>query len=205
VNRNFFGNTRQLPAFYSTGDTDMNCLAQAIGQTWRYAYAHHIQRLMVTGNFALLIGADPKAVHLWYMEVYLDAYEWVTLPNTLGMSQFGDGGLVGTKPYASSGAYINRMSDYCAGCRYDPEQRVGSEACPFNSLYWHFLDRNRDKLGPNPRLKNQYRTWDRFSEASKEAVRAQAGSFLAGLDEDGATYMQQQDQGTRPTTSPRPA
>jgi deoxyribodipyrimidine photolyase-related protein len=166
----------------------MNCLTQALGQTWATAYAHHIQRLMVTGNFALLIGADPKAVHIWYMEVYLDAYEWVTLPNTLGMSQFGDGGLVGTKPYAASGAYINRMSDYCAPCRYDPEQRTGPDACPFNSLYWHFLDRNRDRLGANPRLRNQYRTWDRFAPASQDEVRAQAEGFLAKLDQQGAAY-----------------
>jgi deoxyribodipyrimidine photolyase-related protein len=191
VDRNFFGNRRDLPAFYWTGETDMNCLAQSIGQTWLYAYAHHIQRLMVTGNFALLIGADPKAVHLWYMEVYLDAYEWVTLPNTLGMSQFGDGGLVGTKPYAASGAYIHRMSDYCEGCRYDPEQRVGADACPFNSLYWHFLDRNRDKLDGNPRLRNQYRTWDRFAPATKAGVLGQADEFLASLDEGGAAYYGQ--------------
>jgi deoxyribodipyrimidine photolyase-related protein len=188
VNRNFFGNRRHLPAFYWTADTDMNCLRQALEQTWRTAYAHHIQRLMVTGNFALLIGADPKAVHLWYMEVYLDAYEWVTLPNTLGMSQFGDGGLVGTKPYAASGAYIHRMSDYCEGCRYDPGQRVGPAACPFNSLYWHFLDRNRDKLDANPRLRNQYRTWDQFAETSKQQVRDEAERFLASLDQGGASY-----------------
>jgi hypothetical protein len=129
---------------------------------------------MVTGNFALLIGAVPKAVHLWYMEVYLDAYEWVTLPNTLGMSQFGDGGLVGTKPYAASGAYINRMSDYCPPCRYDPTTRTGEDACPFNALYWHFLDRNRDKLDSNPRLRNMYRTWDRFGDQTKADTLAEA-------------------------------
>jgi len=163
-------------------------LAQALGQTWATAYAHHIQRLMVLGNFALLIGADPHAVHLWYMEVYLDAYEWVTLPNTLGMSQFGDGGLVGTKPYAASGAYINRMSDYCSACRYDPPKRVGPDACPFNSLYWDFLDRNRDRLGNNPRLGNQYRTWDRFGDETKDAARAQAAGFLAKLDAEPGGY-----------------
>ena len=187
-NRNFFGNTRQLPRFYWTADTDMNCLRQALGQTWATAYAHHIQRLMVTGNFALLIGADPHTVHLWYMEVYLDAYEWVTLPNTLGMSQFGDGGLVGTKPYAASGAYINRMSDYCGACRYDPTKRVGRDACPFNSLYWDFMDRNRDKLDGNPRLRNQYRTWDRFGDDTKADTRAQAAAFLAKLDSQPSGY-----------------
>ncbi len=186
--KNFFGNTRQLPRFYWTAETDMNCLRQSLGQTWTAAYAHHIQRLMVLGNFALLIGADPHAVHLWYMEVYLDAYEWVTLPNTLGMSQFGDGGLVGTKPYAASGAYINRMSDYCAPCRYDPTLRVGPDACPFNALYWDFLDRNRNRLDENPRLRNQYRTWDRFGDETKDATRAQAHAFLAKLDAQPGGY-----------------
>lgn len=183
IERNFFGSTRRLPSFYWTGETEMNCMRQALGQTWRYAYAHHIQRLMVTGNFALLIGADPRAVHNWYMEVYLDAYEWVTLPNTLGMSQFGDGGLVGTKPYVSTGQYINRMSDYCAGCRYDVKQRVGPDACPFNSLYWDFLDRNRDKLGSNRRMRNAYASWDRFGPDSQEKIRARATEVIAGLDE----------------------
>lgn len=183
IDRNFFGFTRRLPSFYWTGETDMNCMRQVLGQTWTYAYAHHIQRLMVTGNFALLIGADPKAVHLWYMEVYLDAYEWVTLPNTLGMSQFGDGGLVGTKPYVSTGQYIDRMSDYCGRCRYDVKQRTGPDACPFNSLYWDFLARERDKLGSNPRLRNIYRTWDRFSPATQQEIRSQAAGFLATPDE----------------------
>ncbi|HEX8400408.1 MAG TPA: cryptochrome/photolyase family protein [Allosphingosinicella sp.] len=191
VERNFFGNTRQLPLFYWTGETDMHCMAQALGQTWRYAYAHHIQRLMVTGNFALLIGAVPKAVHLWYMEVYLDAYEWVTLPNTLGMSQFGDGGLVGTKPYAASGAYINRMSDYCPPCRYDPTKRVGEDACPFNALYWNFLDRNRDRLDGNPRLRNIYRTWDRFGDDTKRETLAQARRTLDWIDAMPAGYGEQ--------------
>ena len=183
IDRNALGHVRRLPSFYWTGETDLNCLRQCLTQTWVYAYAHHIQRLMVTGNFALLIGADPKAVHLWYMEVYLDAYEWVTLPNTLGMSQFGDGGLVGTKPYVSTAAYINRMSDYCGACRYDPAQRVGPDACPFNSLYWHFFDRHRALLESNPRVRNMYRSWDRFGDDTKAAVRAQADAFLATLDE----------------------
>jgi deoxyribodipyrimidine photolyase-related protein len=185
VERNFFDYGRHLPSFYWTGETDMNCMAQVLGQTWTYAYAHHIQRLMVTGNFALLIGADPKAVHLWYMEVYLDAYEWVTLPNTLGMSQFGDGGLVGTKPYVSTGQYIDRMSDYCGACRYDVKQRTGPDACPFNSLYWDFLARERDKLDCNPRLRNTYASWDRFSPASQAEIRAQAAGFIKTLDEAG--------------------
>jgi deoxyribodipyrimidine photolyase-related protein len=182
VDRNALGATRNLPGFYWTGETDMHCLAQAIGQTLDYAYAHHIQRLMITGNFALLIGADPKQVHIWYLEVYADAYEWVELPNTLGMSQFADGGLLGSKPYASSGAYINRMSDYCGSCRYDVTQRVGPDACPFNALYWDFLARNEKKLRPNNRMAMPYRNWDRMAEADKTALRTQARAFLEGLD-----------------------
>lgn len=182
VTRNALGATRALPGFYWTGETDMRCLAEAIGQTLDHAYAHHIQRLMVTGNFALLIGADPAAVHRWYLEVYADAYEWVELPNTLGMSQFADGGLLGSKPYASSGAYINRMSDYCGACRYDVTQRTGPDACPFNSLYWDFIDRNRDTLAGNPRMAMPYRTWDRMDPADRAALTAQAGDFLSRLE-----------------------
>ncbi len=182
VRRNFLNAKRDLPAFYWTGETDMHCLSQAIGQTLDHAYAHHIQRLMVTGNFALLIGADPHQVHEWYLEVYADAYEWVELPNTLGMSQFADGGLLGSKPYASSGAYIDRMSDYCRPCRYDVKQRVGPDACPFNALYWDFMARNRGKLGDNPRLAMPYRNWDRMDEATQDSLRKQAGAFLKTLD-----------------------
>ena len=186
VDRNFLDHHRPLPAFYWTGETDMHCLAEAIGQTLATAHAHHIQRLMVTGNFALLIGADPKAVHEWYLEVYVDAYEWVELPNTLGMSQFGDGGLLGSRPYISSGAYIDRMSDYCRHCRYDVKQRTGPDACPFNALYWDFLARHRDKLGENRRLAMPYRTWDKQSEEARVATLAQAAGFLAGLDDEKA-------------------
>jgi deoxyribodipyrimidine photolyase-related protein len=185
VERNFLGHTRELPGWYWTGETDMHCLSQAIGQTLETAHAHHIQRLMVTGNFALLIGADPAKVHLWYLEVYVDAYEWVELPNTLGMSQFGDGGLLGSKPYVSSGAYINRMSDYCGRCRYDVKQRIGPDACPFNALYWDFLARHEDKLGRNPRLAMPYRNWAKQSQADRDATRVQAATFLASLDESG--------------------
>ena len=185
VERNALDHRRNLPSWYWTGDTDMHCLAQAIGQTLATAHAHHIQRLMVTGNFALLIGADPAAVHRWYLEIYVDAYEWVELPNTLGMSQFGDGGLVGSKPYISSGAYIDRMSDYCRHCRYDVKQRIGEDACPFNALYWDFLARHEDKLGANPRMAMPYRTWTKQSAADRRATRAQAASFLAALDDGG--------------------
>jgi deoxyribodipyrimidine photolyase-related protein len=184
--RNCLGHTRPLPGFYWTGDTDMHCLAQAIGQTLDTAHAHHIQRLMVTGNFALLIGADPVEVHKWYLEIYVDAYEWVELPNTLGMSQFGDGGIVGSKPYISSGAYIDRMSDYCSHCRYDVKQRVGEDACPFNALYWDFVARHQDKLADNPRMAFVYRNWEKQDEADRRALRKQAASFLSSLDDAGS-------------------
>ena len=147
---NFFSATRPLPDFYWTGDTPLACLAAAIGQTREEAYAHHIQRLMVTGNFAMLVGVDPHQLHEWYLAVYADAYEWVEMPNTIGMSQFADGGMLGSKPYAASGNYINKMSDYCDACRFDVKQKTGEDACPFNSLYWHFLDRNRNTLDGNP-------------------------------------------------------
>jgi len=188
VHRNHLNHTRALPRWYWTGDTDMHCLKESIGQTLATAHAHHIQRLMVTGNFALLIGADPHAVHLWYLEVYLDAYEWVELPNTLGMSQFGDGGLVGSKPYISSGAYIDRMSDYCRDCRYDVRSRIGENACPFNALYWDFLARHEDRLRSNPRLRMPYRTWDRQTPEAQTATRDQASGFLAELDASGPPY-----------------
>ena len=186
VERNFLRHTRTLPGWYWTGDTDLHCLRESIGQTLATAHAHHIQRLMVTGNFAALIGADPAEVHRWYLEVYIDAYEWVELPNTLGMSQFGDGGLLGTKPYVSSGAYIDRMSDYCRHCRYDVKQRLGPDACPFNALYWDFFARHEDKLGANPRLRMPYRTWAKQSTEAQAATRAQAAAFLAALDASGS-------------------
>jgi|TARA_R100000501_G_scaffold17783_1_gene33806 deoxyribodipyrimidine photolyase-related protein len=181
VTRNFLAADRPLPPFYWTGETEMHCLAEAIGQTLDHAYAHHIQRLMVTGNFALLIGADPRQVHEWYLEVYADAYEWVELPNTLGMSQFGDGGLLGTKPYAASGAYIDRMSDYCTSCRYDVTEKTGENACPFNTLYWHFLDRNRQKLKGNRRLAMPYATWDKMEPSRRRQYLERAESFLESL------------------------
>jgi deoxyribodipyrimidine photolyase-related protein len=178
---NFFGNDRPLPDFYWTGATDMACMRTCIEQTREEAYAHHIQRLMVTGNFAMLAGVDPKAVHDWYLAVYADAYEWVEAPNTLGMSQFADGGLLASKPYAASGNYINRMSDYCASCRFEVKSKTGPDACPFNYLYWYFLARNRDRLAGNARLRQAYRTWDRMGESRQRANRQDAERFLAGL------------------------
>jgi deoxyribodipyrimidine photolyase-related protein len=181
VDQNFFDHQRPLPEFYWTADTDMACLRSAIQQTKEEAYAHHIQRLMVTGNFALLAGIEPKQVHEWYLAVYADAYEWVELPNTLGMSQFADGGVLGSKPYASSGNYINKMSDYCAGCVYDVKQKTGDKACPFNSLYWDFLVRNEEKLKGNHRLGQVYRTWYKMDEDKRAAYRETAANFLSKL------------------------
>lgn len=179
---NALGATRRLPWFYWSGETDMACVRAAVAQTMAEAYAHHIQRLMVTGTFALLAGIDPREVHEWYLAVYADAYEWVELPNTIGMSQFADGGLLGSKPYAASGAYIDRMSDYCRGCRYDVRAKAGPDACPFNALYWDFLARNRARLAGNHRLGPVYGNWDRMTEAARAAHRAGAADLLARLD-----------------------
>ena len=179
--RNHLQAERDLPAFYWTGDTDLHCLGEAISATKRNAHAHHIQRLMVLGNFAMLIGADPVQVHEWYLIVYDDAYEWVETPNVIGMSQFADGGLMGSKPYAAGGAYINRMSDHCKHCRYKVKLRTGPGACPFNSLYWDFLARHREVLKGNQRLWRMYDGWDRFDAGEQAAIRAQAAGFMAAL------------------------
>lgn len=178
---NFFAAKRPLPDFYWTGATEMNCLRQAITQTKEEAYAHHIQRLMVTGNFALLAGIHPQEVCEWYLAVYADAFEWVELPNTHGMALFADGGVLSSKPYAASGKYIDRMSDYCRHCRYDVRQSEGAGACPFNILYWNFLAGNRARLATNPRLAMIYRTLDRMPKGRIEQIRSQAAAFLDGL------------------------
>ncbi len=179
---NELGADRQLPWFYWTGETGMNCLHQSIDATRRNGYAHHIQRLMVTGNFALLIGADPRQVCDWYLAVYVDAFEWVELPNTLGMALHGDGGYLGSKPYAASGKYIQRMSDYCAGCRYRVSLTSEKDACPFNSLYWHFLSRHRERFATNPRMAMMYRNWDRQSPAHRKATLDRAETLLRRLE-----------------------
>lgn len=180
--RNILGHDRDLPWFYWGGETRMNCVAKAVGQTRAQAYAHHIQRLMVTGNFALLAGIDPAQVHEWYLAVYADAFEWVEAPNTIGMSQFADGGVIASKPYVSSGAYINRMSDHCKSCHYSVSAKTGDTACPFNLLYWHFLDRHRDRFSNNPRMGNMYRTWDRMDADKRKTVLAEGDALLARLD-----------------------
>lgn len=170
-----------LPAFYWNGDTDMACLRAAIGQTLALGYAHHIQRLMVTGLFALLYGVEPRQVHAWYLAVYVDAVEWVELPNTLGMSQFADGGVMASKPYAASGKYIQRMSNHCAGCRYRPQQAVGADACPFTTLYWDFLARHRERFAAHPRAALQWRSLERLDADALAAIRAQAASLRARI------------------------
>ena len=174
--------TRRLPAFYWTGKTSMRCLNDAIGSTMKHAYAHHIQRLMVTGNFALLAGVAPQEIERWYLAVYADAFEWVEMPNTLGMAVFADGGLMASKPYAASGAYIDRMSDYCSGCAYDVKQKTGPQACPFNYLYWAFLIRQAGQLGGNARLAMPYRTLSAWPDARKAAIVAEAEAFLDQID-----------------------
>jgi deoxyribodipyrimidine photolyase-related protein len=182
LTRNALDHHRPLPAVYWGGATGMACMAQAVGQTRDLAYAHHIQRLMVTGNFGLLAGVDPQALHAWYLAVYIDAIEWVEAPNTLGMSQFADGGVVASKPYVSAGAYIDRMSDYCGGCRYKVKDRSGPRACPFNLLYWDFLTRHRDRFANNPRMAPMYRTWDKMDASHRATVLSDAATLLARLD-----------------------
>ncbi|AOG11149.1 deoxyribodipyrimidine photo-lyase-related family protein [Agrobacterium sp. RAC06] len=174
--------SRPLPQMYWTAKTDMACMRGAVGDTIEHAYSHHIQRLMVTGNFAMLAGIDPVQVCDWYLAVYSDAYEWVELPNTLGMALYGDGGIMASKPYAASGKYIDRMSNFCGGCRYDPKLTTGSKACPFNALYWDFLDRNTEKLARNPRLSNMYATWRRMDPFKQDAIRKHATEVLDRLD-----------------------
>ena len=173
---------RSLPRFYWTGETDMRCLADCVATTRANAYAHHIQRLMVLGNFALLAGVAPTALEEWFLIVYADAFEWVELPNVHGMALFADGGMLASKPYAASGAYIDRMSDYCGACAYDVAKKVGPQACPFNALYWDFLERNRARLAGNPRLDMPYRTLARMSEARRAGIAADAARFLASLE-----------------------
>ena len=163
-----------LPAFYWTGKTEMRCLSEALGQTLQFGYAHHIQRLMVTGLFAQLLGVEPKAIHRWYLAVYVDAVEWVELPNVLGMSQYADGGRMVSKPYVASGKYIERMSNYCANCAFNPAKSVGSDACPFTTLYWDFLDRHRTRFERHPRTALQWKNLARKSEAEIADIRAQA-------------------------------
>ncbi|KEA65473.1 Protein related to deoxyribodipyrimidine photolyase [Marinobacterium lacunae] len=180
---NSLGADAPLPRYFWSGDTRMNCMKHCLGQSLDVAYAHHIQRLMVIGNFCLLVGANPDKVDQWYLGVYVDALEWVELPNTRGMSQFGDGGLLASKPYAASGQYINRMSDYCTDCHYRIDRRTGERACPFNSLYWAFLDRHRERFIHNPRMRMIYSGWDKRAASERDAILEQADRYIANIEQ----------------------
>ncbi|WNB17539.1 cryptochrome/photolyase family protein [Marivirga arenosa] len=179
---NFFEHKRKLPEFYWTGDTKMKCLEKSIKQSLSDAYAHHIQRLMVTGNFALLNMTDPDEVDAWYLGIYIDAIQWVEITNTRGMSQFADGGIVGSKPYLASANYMHKMSNYCSKCHYDHKKKTGKNACPFNSLYWNFYDKHREKLEKNQRISMMYRTWDKKSKEEKEELLNQANYYLDNIN-----------------------
>ena len=180
--RNALAAEADLPDYFWTGKTKMACMKQAIDQSLEYAYAHHIQRLMVTGNFAMLAGIAPQQVDQWYLGIYIDAIEWVEMPNTRGMSQFADGGLIATKPYAASGSYINKMSDYCKGCHYSVKERTTDNACPFNSLYWHFMQRHGDSFSRNPRTAMAYRSWEKMAVDVRKALLQLADYCLANLN-----------------------
>ena len=182
VHANALNATQKLPHYYWSADTRMACIRAVVSQTRDEAYAHHIQRLMVTGTFALLAGIDPFEVHEWYLAVYADAFEWVEAPNVIGMSQFADGGKLASKPYAASGNYISKMSDYCENCAYSVTQKTGPKSCPFNSLYWHFLVRNRDTLKDNGRINRAYSTWDRMPKDKRSAYLKTAEHYLENLE-----------------------
>jgi deoxyribodipyrimidine photolyase-related protein len=183
TSRNVLGHTNDLPDLFWGAATDMRCMERAVSQTAENAYAHHIQRLMVTGNFALLAGIDPAQVQDWYLAVYADAYEWVEAPNVVGMSLFADGGIIASKPYVSSGNYIDKMSDYCGSCAYRVKDKTGPRACPFNLLYWHFLIRHRARFSSNPRMGQMYATWDRMAEDRRATVLAEADAFLSRMND----------------------
>ena len=178
--RNALDAQAALPAFYWTGETDMACLRDALTQTLKHGYAHHIQRLMVTGLYTLLLGVRPQAVHAWYLSVYVDAVEWVELPNTLGMSQFADGGVMASTPNAATGKYIQRMGNHCKGCRFDPAQSTGPQACPHTTLYWDFLMRHETRLAKNPRMALQVKNIARLSPEKRELILREAQGLRSG-------------------------
>jgi deoxyribodipyrimidine photolyase-related protein len=177
---NALGATESLPEWFWTGETDLACLRDALGQTLRYGYAHHIQRLMVTGLYAQLLGVDPRQVHEWYLAVYVDAVEWAELPNVIGMSQFADGGLMASKPYVATGKYIDRMSNHCTSCRFRPDVRVGDDACPFTTLYWDFLDRHEDRFAGHPRMALQVKNLARIPDGEREEIALRAAAIRRG-------------------------
>ena len=193
---NALGADQPLPWLYWTGDTDMACMRDALRQTLDLGYAHHIQRLMVTGTFALMLGVRPTEIHAWYLAVYVDAVEWVELPNVLGMSQYADGGRMVSKPYAASGKYIQRMSNYCTGCRFDPAQATGDDACPFTTLYWDFLARHEQRFRDHPRAGMQWRSLDRVPKDKLHAIRMQAAELRDGLAREAARHAD--EAGSKP-------
>ncbi|NBG87175.1 cryptochrome/photolyase family protein [Isachenkonia alkalipeptolytica] len=175
---NYFGHQRSLPEYFWTGKTDLHCVATAVMEVKKSGYNHHIQRLMVLGNWANLLRIRPQEVSEWFLEVYADAYEWVVLPNVLGMALYADGGLMSTKPYVSSGKYIQRMSNYCDSCHYDINDKAGEKACPFHALYWTFLEDHRGLLGSNPRMRLMYANWDRQKEENRDALLKKGRELL---------------------------
>ncbi|MBT9494339.1 MAG: cryptochrome/photolyase family protein [Paucibacter sp.] len=192
LTRNALAADQDLPDFYWSGATEMACLRDAVTQTLTHGYANHIQRLMITGSYALMLGVRPQTVHAWYLAMYVDAVEWVELPNSLGMSQYADGGVMGSKPYIATGKYIDRMSPHCKGCRYDPAQRTGDKACPFTTLYWDFLMRHEPAMAKNPRMALQVKNLARLSDDERLAVRARADAIRraeVGALSDAATTV----------------
>jgi deoxyribodipyrimidine photolyase-related protein len=178
---NFFNNTNTLPTFFWDGNTQLNCLSICLKNSLDNAYAHHIQRLMVIGNFCLLAGIHPDEVDQWYLGIYIDAIEWVEITNTRGMSQYADGGIVASKPYICGSNYIDKMSNYCKDCKYDKSIKVGENACPFNSLYWNFIDKNQDILANNNRMSMMFNLWNKNSDLHKQEIILQAEKYLNNL------------------------
>ena len=199
--RNALDAQQDLPAWYWTGETDMACVSEVVTQTLEHGYAHHIQRLMVLGHFAMLAGVRPQEVADWFLAVYVDAYEWVELPNVVGMSQHADGGRLATKPYAGGGAYINRMSDHCSQCRYDVKQKFGPNACPFNALYWDFLARHERRFRRNRRMATMYANWDRMTPATREAYRSSAAAYLETLQPSAPGWARETESALDPSAA----
>jgi deoxyribodipyrimidine photolyase-related protein len=179
---NYFNHQLKVPSWFWNGQTQMNCLKYSISQSLTEAYAHHIQRLMVIGNFSLLAGIHPQKLHQWYLGIYIDAFEWVEMPNTIGMSQFADGGKLASKPYVSTANYVNKMSNYCEGCHYSKNEKIGEKACPFNSLYWNFFLVNSEKLGKNPRLGIVYKQLRDMDRDLLKEIQSQARKYIQNIE-----------------------
>ena len=181
-NLNYFNHQLPVPSWFWNGRTKMNCLKYTINQSLENAYAHHIQRLMIVGNFSLLAGINPQSLHEWYLGIYIDAFEWVEMPNTLGMSQFADGGKLASKPYVSSANYINKMSNYCEGCHYSRNEKIGDKACPFNSLYWNFFVVNNKQLNKNPRLAIVNKQIQSMDRSTIKSIQMQAKKHILNIE-----------------------